>query len=84
LNNDGKPDLAYYSYDATTKVTSLRANPGLGGGKFGGPSVLRKPAPNENDVIAPLKAGGPLNIFYALSYPPNKNVYVYEMLNQSK
>jgi hypothetical protein len=84
LNHDGKPDLAYYSYDASTKVTSLRANPGLGGGKFGDPSVLRNLAPNENDVIAPLKTGGLPNIFYALSYPPNKNVYVYEMLNQSK
>ncbi|HEV2462732.1 MAG TPA: VCBS repeat-containing protein [Acidobacteriaceae bacterium] len=84
LNNDGKPDLAYYSYDSSTKVTSLRAFPGLGGGKFGTSQLIRNLAPNENDIIAPLKTGGPLDIFYALSYPPNKNIYLYEMLNQSK
>lgn len=84
LNNDGKPDLPFYSYDPATKVTSLRAYPGLGQGKFGVPSLIRKLAPNENDVIAPLKRGGPLNILYALSYPPGKDVYVYEMLNLAK
>jgi hypothetical protein len=84
LNNDGKPDLAYYSYDPSTKVTSLRVHPGLGEGKFGSSSLIRNLAPNENDIIAPLKARGPLDIFFALSYPPNKDVYLYEMLNQSK
>lgn len=84
LNNDGRPDLAYYSYDPSTRVTSLRAYPGMGGGKLGSSSLLRNLAPNENDIIAPLKAGGPLDIFYALSYPPNKSVFLYEMLNQNK
>lgn len=84
LNNDGKPDLVYYSYDSSTQVTSLDAYPGLGSGKFGSHQLIRNLAPNENDIIAPLKTGGPLDIFYALSYPPNKNVYLYEMLNQSK
>lgn len=85
LNNDGKLDLAYYSYDPSTKITSLRVHPGLGSGKFGASSLIRNLASDwENDIIAPLKTGGPLDVFYALSYPPNKNVYLYEMLNQSK
>jgi len=84
LNNDGKPDLPYYTYDSATKITSLRVYPGLGGGKFGASWLVRNLAPNEMDVFAPLKAGGPLDIFYSLSYPPNKNIYLYEILNQSK
>jgi hypothetical protein len=85
LNNDGKLDLPYYSFDTSTKVTSLRVYPGLGEGKFGPSWLIRNLAPDwENDIFAPLKTGDPLDIFYALSYPPNKNVYLYEMLNQSK
>jgi hypothetical protein len=90
LNLDGNPDLAYYSYDSSTDRYSLRAWPGLGGGKFGPSSLIRTLVPLtgaqelENDIIAPLQTGGPLDILYALSYPPYPDVYLYEMLNQSQ
>jgi hypothetical protein len=85
LNQDGRPDLAYYSLDTSTKITSLRAYPGIGSGKFGPSSLIRNLGSEwESDVLAPLKQGEALDIFYGLSYPPNRNVYLYEMLNQSK
>lgn len=82
VNNDGKLDLPYYNYGQST--VSLNVIPGLGGGKFGASHLIRDITQYEDDVFAPFKTGDPLDISYALSYPPNKNVYLYEMLNQSK
>lgn len=82
LNNDGKSDLAYYALNGG--LPELRVLAGFGAGKFGSSFLIRKSAPYEHDIFAPRKTGGTLDIFYALSYPPNKNVYVYEMVNQSK
>jgi hypothetical protein len=82
LNKDGNPDLAYYTWGSDMS-TQLRILPGLGTGKFGSSSLIRKPV-ETNDIFAPVKIGAPPDLFYGRAYAPNKNVYEYEMLNTSK